>query len=135
MSVKMLESAPTVKYKRGGCFSVLKAPRDDISKVAPFYASLPQGRPCMRLSLPSPSLSKCSEGLWGKLEWGKAEGRYSIPPPTKATAKAGRNKGSRASVNITHVPGRTAVTSAVKALPRHLLSVLCAWFYVILIQG
>lgn len=135
MSVKMLDSAPTVKYKRGGCFSVLKVPRDGISKVALLDASLPQGRPCMRLSLPSPSRSKCSQGLWGKLEWRKAEGRYSIPPPTKATAKAGRNKGSRASVNITHVPGRTAVTSAVKALPRLLLSLLCAWLCVILIRG
>lgn len=86
----MLELAPPVKYKRGDCFSVLKVPRDGISKVAPLDASLPQGRPYMRLSLSSPSPSKCSEGLWGKLEWGKAEGRYSIPPPAKATAKSRR---------------------------------------------
>lgn len=94
MSVKMLESAPTVKYKRGDCFSVLKAPRDDISKVAPFYASLPQGRPCMRLSLPSPSLSKCSEGLWGKLEWGRQKAGIAFLHLQKPLQKQAGTKGA-----------------------------------------
>lgn len=93
MSVKMLESAPTVKYKRRGCFSVLKAPRDDISKVAPFDASLPLAS-CMRLSLPSLSHSKCSEGLWGKLEWGRQKAGIAFLHLPKPLQKQAGTKGA-----------------------------------------